>query len=156
MNNIEILGEFIKYFEAEATQRKYKRNISITVGEDDIEAIENLIQENKELRIQISARETVVDKLAKENKELKEKLQQYKKIEEIANTITDDDIKNAIKNAEKDYIPKSKVKAKIEKLEKEKCGLTINICSRNQGKTFQQTLIDHKIKVLKELLEEGE
>lgn len=50
MNNIEILEEFIKYFEAEATQRKYRRNISITVGEDDIEAIENLIQENKELK----------------------------------------------------------------------------------------------------------
>lgn len=39
-------------------------------------------------------------------KELKEKLQQYKKIEEIVNTITDDYIRNAIKNAEKDYIPK--------------------------------------------------
>lgn len=50
MNNIEILEEFIKYFEAEATQRKYRRNISITVGEDDIEAIKNLIQENKELK----------------------------------------------------------------------------------------------------------
>ena len=49
MNDIEILEEFIKYFEAEATQRKYRRNISITVGEDDIEAIENLIQRNKDL-----------------------------------------------------------------------------------------------------------
>lgn len=63
MNNIEILEEFIKYFEAEATQRKYRRNISITVGEDDIEAIENLIQENKELK--------------EENHTLKEKLQMF-------------------------------------------------------------------------------
>jgi len=49
MNDIEILEEFIKYFETEAISRKYRRNISITVGEDDIEAIENLIKENKEL-----------------------------------------------------------------------------------------------------------
>jgi len=49
MNDIEILEEFIKYFEAEATSRKYRRNISITVGEDDIEAIENLLKRNKEL-----------------------------------------------------------------------------------------------------------
>lgn len=37
-------------------------------------AIEKMLQENKELRIQISARETVVDELEKENKELKKQL----------------------------------------------------------------------------------
>ena len=84
MNNIEILEEFIKYFEAEATQRKYRRNISITVGEDDIEAIENPIQENKEL---------------------KEKREEYEKQLDLD-------------YVEENYIQKSKLKEKIEKLEK--------------------------------------
>lgn len=47
--DIKILEDFIKYFEAEAVSRKYRRNISITVGEDDIEAIENLIKGYREL-----------------------------------------------------------------------------------------------------------
>lgn len=47
--DIKIVEEFIKYFEAEAISRKYRRNISITVGEDDIEAIENLLSRLKEL-----------------------------------------------------------------------------------------------------------
>ena len=47
--DIKILEEFIKYFEAEAISRKYRRNISITVGEDDIEALEHLIKAYKEL-----------------------------------------------------------------------------------------------------------
>ena len=69
MNDIEILEEFIKYFEAEATQRKYRRNISITVGEDDIEAIENLIQRNKDL-----------EEIEKEHKEENGRLREENKI----------------------------------------------------------------------------
>ena len=47
--DIKILEEFIKYFEAEAVSIKYRRNISITVGEDDIEALKNLIKGYREL-----------------------------------------------------------------------------------------------------------
>jgi len=80
MNDIEILEEFIKYFEAEATQRKYRRNISITVGEDDIEALENLIQEYKKLKKQMGKDLDVVyikgvyDERDKWKNKLKEKL----------------------------------------------------------------------------------
>ena len=75
-----------------------------TFMEDGLQGYEMVIVTAKNL----------INRLIQENKELKEKLQQYKKIEEIVNTITDDDIRNAIKNVEKDYIPKSKVKEKIE------------------------------------------
>jgi len=82
MNNIEILEEFIKYFEAEATQRKYRRNITITVGEDDIEAIENLIQENKELKEKQKEYEKQLDlDYVEENYIAKSKLKE--KIEEL-------------------------------------------------------------------------
>ena len=40
---IKILEEFIKYYEAEATSRKFRGTLSIRVDEDDIDALENLI-----------------------------------------------------------------------------------------------------------------
>ena len=36
--DIKILEEFIKYYEAEATSRKVRRTLSIRVDEDDIDA----------------------------------------------------------------------------------------------------------------------
>ena len=41
--DIKILEEFIKYYEAEATSRKFRGTLSIRVDEDDIDALENLI-----------------------------------------------------------------------------------------------------------------
>lgn len=57
--DIEILENFIKYFEEEAISRKYRRNISITVSEDDIQAIENLIARNEELEEKDKANEAI-------------------------------------------------------------------------------------------------
>lgn len=55
--DIKILEEFIKYYEAEATSRKFRGTLSIRVDEDDIDALENLInmykrvlKENEELK----------------------------------------------------------------------------------------------------------
>lgn len=92
--DIKILEEFIKYFEAEAVSRKYRRNISITVGEDDIEALENLI---------------------KGYRELEEKNKQCIKV------LHEKDIyyQNAREFIQDNSIPKSKIKEKIEELEKE-------------------------------------
>ena len=45
---VEILKNFIKYFEAEATARKFRRSITIVVDEDDIEAIETVLKYIKE------------------------------------------------------------------------------------------------------------
>jgi hypothetical protein len=78
MNNIEILEHKLKLNE----KTKFD-----WFGEKEFKAIENLIQENKELRIQISARETVVDKLTKENKELNNKILNF-----INNELPDDEI----------------------------------------------------------------
>ena len=50
MNDIEILEEFIKYYETEYFKgKKLNSSIKIIVDEDDIEAIKNLIQRNKDL-----------------------------------------------------------------------------------------------------------
>ena len=61
MNDIEN----IRFFLGDLKASNYNQSF--------IQDVENLIKENTELRIQISARETVVDELEKENKELKEK-----------------------------------------------------------------------------------
>lgn len=69
MNDIEILENFIRtYKELDEKSTDFYFN----KAEIPIEIIENLIQENKELRIQISARETVVDELKERLKEAKE------------------------------------------------------------------------------------
>lgn len=111
MNDIEILEEFIKYFEAEATQRKYRRNISITVGEDDIEAIENLIQRNKELeeeniKYPIKMNNEQYNKtINNAQKELKQELERQINAREITEKYID-----------KNFIETSKIKEKIERL----------------------------------------
>lgn len=76
MNNIEILEEKIKQWEPYKNV-KWETPIEKEIAREN-QAIENLIKENKELRIQISARETVVDKLTKENKDLKEENHELK------------------------------------------------------------------------------
>lgn len=51
MNDIEILKEFIKYYETEYFKgKKLNSSIKIIVDEDDVEAIKNLIQRNKDLK----------------------------------------------------------------------------------------------------------
>jgi cell division protein FtsB len=68
MNDIEILIENFEQL------KKNKFIIESIDPEFFFKFGENLIKENKELRIQISAGETVVDELEKENKELKKQL----------------------------------------------------------------------------------
>lgn len=62
---VEILKNFIKYFEAEATARKFRRSITIVVDEDDIEAIETVLKYIKEESIS----KTVVEEKIKQLKE---------------------------------------------------------------------------------------
>lgn len=41
--DIKILKEFVKYYEEEAISRKFRGTLSISVDEDDIQAIENIL-----------------------------------------------------------------------------------------------------------------
>ena len=70
MNDIEILKEFIKYYETEYFKgKKLNSSIKIIVDEDDVEAIENLIQRNKDL-----------EQIEKEHKEENGRLREENKI----------------------------------------------------------------------------
>jgi len=114
MNNIEILENFID------KQKSNKGTFVPTVFE--ITAIENLIQENKELKKQIPS---PTNPIPIENQ-------------------TD------IWVLKRDYISKSKIKEKIEKLDKKKRK------SQIEYSTIDELIFDKKIEVLLELLEEGE
>jgi len=133
MGDIEILEEFLKHYKE--VQEKYKDDEiqaeierSCYFEEVPAEAIENLIQENKELK--------------DTNKKLYE-LCQGKAMQEFINN-------------ECGYIPKSKVKEKIEELEKDVNDFE-EYWSKDPRKFKKQKCVDYyKLEALKELLEEGE
>lgn len=115
--DIKILEEFIKYYEAEATSRKFRGTLSIRVDEDDIDALENLInmykrvlKENEYMHNELNKQQTTINKYAKENEELKAKWDKDTHI--LQNEL---DLTNADKI--NNYIPVQKVKDKIKKNE---------------------------------------
>ena len=57
-----------------------------------------------------------INEIIDRNKELEEKDKYYNKLIKLAQTITDESLKEALEEFEKDYIPKSKIKEKIEEL----------------------------------------
>lgn len=133
MNNIEINGELEMNIENKYI--KYKENVKFTAEEaiyilkrkdfcDEVEniAIENLIQENKELKEETTENQDYIKYLQKK----------------LTNAIE-------IKYIHQDYIPKSKVKEKIEEI--------MNYTySSNEERQKQNYAYDR----LNELLEEGE
>ena len=56
--DIKILKDFINYYEAEATSRKFRGTLSIIVSEDDIQAIENILN-------RLEQDEKVIEEMAK-------------------------------------------------------------------------------------------
>ena len=179
MNNIEILEESIKQLEKIVKLRKQKTNNKIDfdtciVGTKDIE---NLIKENKELKEEkvlnekilyfanntlcsyqegyqaglhkeITATEIVAEErerfiIGQEIKRLKDT------IHELHNQLDEGN-----KRVKEDYIPKSKVKEKIEKLERQK----ETVIDEINFKAFYKItdLKNVEIGILKQLLEEGE
>jgi len=77
-------------------------------------------------------------------KELEEENAMYKKVDKITNSITDEDIENAIKKANKEFIPTSVIREKIEELEK----------WLDNGKYANYGMDPYEIKAQKEILQE--
>ena len=163
--DIKILEDFIKYYEAEAISRKFRGTLSISVDENDIEAIENLINRNKELeklelehqKINGNLREKI--KELEKNKELKtikgfeENIEVSKFGEWVGKNYID--YKFEYENYQKilaDYIPKSKIKEKIEELERD---IEDYLKTDNSGRfTRENCRMTDEVNILKELLEE--
>ena len=135
MNNIEILENFIRIYKE---LDKKSTDFYFNKAEIPIEDIENLIQENKELK------EEVLHWKGKYHLENRKYIQ-------LHNEKIDAPVIEATEEMLKQYIPKSKVKEKIEELEKER--------KRKDEEDiinpfYDQIDITHIIEVLQELLEE--
>lgn len=128
MNNIEILENKLKLNE----KTKFD-----WFGEKEFEAIENLIQENKELKEDL-------DYISKEKWKADEAiLFLTERIEEYQKQLDLDYV-------EENYIAKSKLKEKIEELDKWKNKI------KELLEHYKNTGYDELEEVLQELLEEGE
>jgi len=127
---IKIVEDFIKYCSAEQIQKSDKGNFKITVDEDDIEALENLLTRYKQLE--------------EENRGLKI----FKEM-----TIYRLDVIEP-----RELISKSKIKEKIEEFKERNC-LTCGKCenSDNYEETYNNYIscdIGLTINTLQDLLEE--
>lgn len=82
------------------------------------QALKNLIKAYKELKEIEENHRQENGKLRERVKELEENINKQKQLTKIAQTITDESIKEALIEFEKDYIPVSLVEEKIEELNK--------------------------------------
>lgn len=81
--DIQILEDFIKYYEAEAISRKFRGTLSISVDEQDIQALENLLTRYKQLEKQIDL--DYVEENYIEKSKIKEKIEEWDKSIKWAN-----------------------------------------------------------------------
>ena len=93
------------------------------VSEEELKILEDKIEFwKKDPRIMIDEENfnflKLLENLLQGYKELKEENEKQKKLTKIAQTISDESIKEALEEFEKDYIPKSKIKEKIEEYKK--------------------------------------
>lgn len=138
---------------------------------NDIETLEKMLEREKEcLHYDISQNEVqAIENLIKENKELKEKLEEKDMQHELELIGIEEYTKDAMGEiiehyytANEDCIPKSKVKEKIEKLDKEEQDLQNSISDKEREEysdamiSWQLCDIEGKRETLQELLEEGE
>ena len=133
--DIEILEEFIECSKDIINDMEYVRPIDVTITVDDIQAIENLINRNKEL-------EEIEKAHQEENGKLREKV---KELEEENRIILNSKV--GVDLSYDDYIPKSVIKEKIEELK------PYIYQGENAPQDFLQYRVKAKIQVLQELLE---
>ena len=145
--DIKILEDFIKYYEAEAISRKFRGTLSISVDEQDIQALENLLTRYKQLEEEKKKLKTIKG-FEEENIE----------VSKFGEWVGKDyiDYKFEYENYQRilaDSIPKSKIKEKIKELKYQT--LYINgITDKNETEIASLGSLFGKIQVLQDLLEE--
>lgn len=99
--------------------------------------------DNREHKEKAQAIETIL----KELERLQEENSQYKRIKDIADNITQREVEEAIKKANKEFIKKDKIREKLEDLEKQ----YVEALEENSTKAF---ILKCQMEILKEILEE--
>lgn len=143
MNDIEILENMVQqYKNANFPKAQLLEKLEVRIYKHEITAIENLIQRNKDLEQIEREHKEENGRLRKENINLKEKIIRQQEQLNIANKKILAQ-KGQLKVVNNSYIPKSKIKEKMEELTKIKGDLATYIAT------------SERIKVLQELLEES-
>ena len=119
----------------------------------EAQAIEHLIKAYKNLKEIEESHRNENGRLRERVKGLEENINKQKQLTKIAQTITDESIKEALIEFEKDYIPVSLVEEKIEELKEEIEQLRIE-----KNVTYDSGIYRNQIKIdiLQELLESEE
>lgn len=112
MNDIEIIKQVIYTEQGEKMKYIDIDNLIDDDCKNFIQAIENLIQRNKDL-------EEIEKEHKEENGRLREELSQYKRIDKLVNNITPEEVDTAIKRASEQFIEVSKVEKELIQLNKD-------------------------------------
>ena len=138
--DIKILEEFAEYSQDIINDMEYERPVDVTIYQKELIALENLIKGYRKLKLENQALENTQQNCPMMNTS---GFQCEHKVEDITHIVN-----KAREDFVKQYIPKTKIKKKIEELE-------------NEYKMLEQTsdfiiadTIQPKIEVLQELLEE--
>ena len=144
--DIKILEEFIKYYEAEAILRKFRETLSIRVDEDDIDALENLINMYKRVLKENEIYKKNSEIMSKENLSTAEQL----KVEIKENFR----LKNQLENNRKEYQETYKdIREELGELKKENEELKNNTRKNENELEFD---IDCDWIALQKILDESE
>lgn len=146
MNNIEILEKLQNIFKELRKDDEEGHSSAYELQWEDIEAIENLIQRNKDLKEIEKEHKEENGRLREKNINLKEKIIRQQEQLNIANKKILAQ-RGQLKVVNNSYIPISKLKEKMELL-REDIQYSANPLSIDNSK--------YAIEVLEELLEEGE
>ena len=153
MNDIEIIKNIIYSDNGAKMEYIDINNIIDNECENFIQAIENLIQRNKDLGEIEKEHKEENGRLREENINLKEKIVRQQEQLNIANKKILAQ-KGQLKVVNNSYIPKSKVKEKIEELNKEEKKALKG--TKGQDRYSIKLEYMHKRNALQELLEESE
>lgn len=127
------------------------KGLEYALEKKSIKAIENILQDYTRQKQINEEHQKINGELREKVKVLEEELKKQKKITILAETITDESIKETLIEFEKNYISKQTIKDKIEELIIQ--GNYKTFYNPNGRTHFLKEESDYKIEVLQELLE---
>ena len=143
--DIEYIQNFLEYSQDMINDMDYERTVNVTIQQNEINALEHILSDYK--------------RVLKENKELQEDRNKFKKALGKRITYCNELEKDLFENGSNYVIPKQKVKDKIEELKQERDETYTKFLGGNRTDENLSTrgkMIEGGIKVLQELLEESE
>lgn len=103
---------------ADKLEKEYSKMLT-KIDEYEVNYIPISLVEEKIEELKQEGNYKTIENLINRNKELEENIKKQKQLTKLAQTITDESLKEALIEFEKDYIPKSKIKEKRDYYKKE-------------------------------------